>query len=337
MLSSGIDRSFLFSFPMKLFNPPQSVGIDVAKAKIDVAILTEESETKTKQFPNQTEEDMERLVTWLGENGVQKDSPIVVESTGSYHWLTCILLSEQGYRVHLINPLITKRYEKSSVRGGKSDTIDAKRLAEIGIIEKDLPLFFDSRESLSSKKYHSLYAKVKKVNQQLTRAYKEAVESAENIGVSLNLSSLEECLSQIKETLRVLKEIIEDNASERAKEMAEIPGVSKFQASVLCNALEGRIFENKNQLIAFFGLDVKVRQSGAWRGREKLSKRGNSFYRLVLFQLGWSLSRHNEVFREYYERLRSDGKHYYTCLLATARKFLRYYFSQYLKSPEKKS
>ena len=114
-------------------------------------------ETKTKQFPNQTTEDMEKLVTWLSENRVQGDTPIVVESTGSYYWLSCLLLSENGFCVHLINPLITKRHERSSIRGVKTDTVDAKRLAEIGIIEKYLPLFFDSRESLSAKKHHSLY------------------------------------------------------------------------------------------------------------------------------------------------------------------------------------
>lgn len=313
---------------------PQSVGIDVAKAKIDVCILWDMTETKTKQFPNESEKDMENLIAWLNENGVEKNTPIVVESTGSYHWLSCLLLSENGFEVHLINPLITKRYERSSIRGAKTDTVDAKRLAEMGMIEKDLPLFFDSRESLSAKKYHSLYAKIQKVKQQLTRSYKDAVESAQSVGISLNLDSIKDCLDQIEETLKTLKKIIEENVSEEAEKLAEIKGVSKFQASVLCNAIEGRSFENKNQLIAFFGLDIKKKESGTWRGREKLSKRGNSFYRMLLFQLGWSLARNNKEFRVYYQRLRDDGKHYYTCLIATARKFLRFFFAHFLKSPQ---
>jgi len=310
---------------------PQSVGIDVAKAKIDVCILWNTSETKTKQFTNQTEADIEKCVDWLRENGVQKDIPIVIESTGSYHWLSCLLLSENNFQVHLINPLITKRYERSSIRGAKTDTVDAKRLAEIGIIEKDLPLFFDSRESLSVKKYHSLYAKIQKVKQQLTRSYEEAKESAEIIGVSLNLDSIKDCLDHIQQTLKVLRSIIEENSSEMAEKVAEVRGVSTFQASILCNAVEGRTFKNKNQLIAFFGLDIKKKESGTWRGKEKLSKRGNSFYRMILFQLGWSLTRNNEQFGEYYKRLRGDGKHYYTCIIATARKFLRFFFAYYLK------
>lgn len=316
---------------MKKTSSAQSVGIDIAKAKIDVAIIEKTGEVVNRQFPNQREKDIEKAIEWLVENGMENDTPIVVESTGSYHWLTCLVISEKGYKVHLINPLITKKYERSSIRGAKTDTVDAKRLAEIGIIEKDLPIFFDTRESLRNRKYHSLYAKIQRVRQQLKRMYKDTMESAEVIGVSLELDSVEECLKQIEETLKVLKRIIETNVSERVKNLSEVKGVSRFQASVLCNAVEGRCFENKNQLIAFFGLDVRKRESGRWNGKERISKRGNSFYRMVLFQLGWSLMRNNEEFQKYYDRLKGDGKHYYTCIIATARKFLRYFYAYYLK------
>lgn len=310
---------------------PQSVGIDVSKAKIDVAILWSSSNVITQRFSNESEKGIRNCIKWLQTHRVTGNIPIVLESTGSYHWLACLLLSESGYLVHLINPLITKKYQRSSIRGAKTDTVDAKRLAEIGLLEEKLPIFFDTRESLSSKKYHSLYAKLQKVRQQLSRSYHEAIDSAAIIGTSLHLETIQECLEQIQKTLNVLKKIIEENSSKQAKQVAEIKGVSQFQASVLCSAVAGRTFENKNQLIAFFGLDVQVKESGVWRGRSKLSKRGNSFYRMVLFQLGWSLSRHNEKFQKYYQRLKEQGKHYYTCLIATARKFLKYFFAYFLK------
>lgn len=111
----------------------------------------------------------------------------------------------------------------------------------------------------------------------MSRSYEDALDSAELIGMSLNLDALKDCLDKIEETLKILKKIIEENVSPMAKELAQIKGVSRFQASVLCNAVEGRTFESKNQLIAFFGLDIRKKESGVWRGREKLSKRGNSF------------------------------------------------------------
>ena len=289
------------------------------------------TEIRTHSFPNHMETDMKALIAWLRENGVTKHIPIVVESTGSYHWLSCLFLSESGFTVHLINPILTKRYERSSIRGAKTDTVDAKRLAEIGVIEDSLPLFLDSRENLSAKKYHSLYAKIRKGKQQLAQSYNDTKKSAELIGMHLDLDAIADCLRQMEETLKILRRIIEANISENAEKLSEVQGVSRFQASVLWSAIQGRTFANKNQLIAFFGLDVKKRESGTWRGREKLSKRGNPFYRMILFQLGWSLSQHNEEFKQYYQRLRDSGKHYYTCLIATARKFLRFFFAHYLQ------
>ena len=313
-------------------NTPLSVGIDVAKAKVDVAIRLQNGTYSSQAFSNETEEDMTQLLQWFQENYISPEIPIVVESTGSYHWLCCIVLSEAGYAVHLINPLLTKKYEQSSIRGSKTDTIDARRLADIGLMEMNLPLFFDSRETLSKKRYLSLLRKLEKTKQQLKRAYDDAVSASASIGVELQLDCIAQCLKQLEEAMKVLKKILTEEASEMAKELAEIPGMSLFQATALCTAVEGRMFETKDQLIAFFGLDVRARQSGMWRGKEKISKRGNAYYRQLLFQLGWSLQRNNDTFRLYFDRLyREEGKHYYTAILATARKFLRYFYAHHLQ------
>jgi transposase len=312
-------------------NAPVSVGIDVAKSKVDIAIRFQDSQYQSQVFKNETEEDMIKLLEWLQENDVQPSTPIVIESTGSYHWLCCIVLSEQKHTVHLINPLLTKKYQKASIRGAKTDKIDAKRLADIACLESGLPLFFDSRETLSHKRYLSLLRKLEKSKQQLKRAYDDAVYASQSIGIELQLDSIVICLKQLDEAMKVLKNILTEQASPLALELANIRGVSLFQATALCMAIAGRTFEKKDQLVAFFGLDIRARQSGIWQGREKLSKRGNAYYRQLLFQLGWSLQRNNDTFHKYYERIyKQNRKHYYTAILATARKFLRYFHAYYL-------
>ena len=82
-------------------------------------------------------------------------------------------------------------------------------------------------------------------------------------------------------------------------------------------------------------MDVCQRQSGQWRGAQRLSKRGNPYYRQVLFQIGWSLWRNNETYRQYFDSLRDRDKHYYTAIIATARKFLRHFFRLYQEFQEK--
>ena len=142
----------------------------------------------------------------------------------------------------------------------------------------------------------------------------------------------------IQEAMEILKKMISKQASPLAKELAKISGISLFQATTLCLATENRVFETRDQLIAFFGLDVRQRQSGMWRGTQRLSKRGNPYLRKILFQLGWSLCMNNPEYKEYYNhQYKEKDKHYYTAIIATARKFLRYYFAilKNSKNPQK--
>lgn len=305
----------------------ESVGIDVSKLDLDVAVLGEEG-TEFGRFRNEKEEKINEMLSFLQSRGVSPTTPIVVESTGSYHWLVCVMLSEAGYNVCVINPLLTKKYQLASIRGAKTDRIDAARLAEIGLREKSLSKFFDSRETLSHRRYVSLLSKVEHVKQQLSRAYKAAVEATDCLGVCLDLECLEATLTQLDMCRDMLKQAIERNAENRAQYLADSTrGLSLFQAAVLCQAVSGKHFETKEQLIAFFGLDVRKRESGSWRGRERLSKRGNAYYRKILFQIGWSLKQNNPHYTAYHRSLTDRNKHYYTATIATARKFLRFFWA----------
>ena len=300
------------------------VGIDVSKAKLDFAI---DNSKLFKGFEN-NEEGIREAIQWLRSN-VNGHVKIIVESTSWYHWLVCLFLSEEGYDIRLINPIITRKYQKSSIRDSKNDKIDAFRLAEIAKLESKLPKFFDSRESLKNKRIHTLLSTLENVKQQFKRSLNDAIEAFANIGVTIDTKELEEALNSIEIAISTCKKMIEDNSDKLAKRIAELRGISTFQASVLSTAVSGRKFEKREQLVAFFGLDVKVRQSGNWQGNSSLSKRGNPYYRKILFHIGWGLKQNNDIFKKYYDKLRAEGKHYYTAIIATARKFLYYFFKIY--------
>jgi hypothetical protein len=112
---------------------------------------------------------------------------------------------------------------------------------------------------------------------------------------------------------------------------AHVAGLSLPQAAALFVGIGDKTFENRDQLVAFVGLDVKTRQSGKWVGKQILSKRGNGYLRKILFQLGWSLTMNNERYHEYYQRMKARGKPGKTCIIAVARKFLRFLFAYFWK------
>ena len=122
-----------------------SVGIDVGKTKLDVACVRVDRTTVHQVFSN-TEDGITSLAKFLKQQRTAATVPCVLESTGDYHLLTALMLSKRGYDVKCINPLVTKKFMRASVRNAKSDRIDCARLAEIGLLEPELPTFNESTQ-----------------------------------------------------------------------------------------------------------------------------------------------------------------------------------------------
>jgi transposase len=70
-------------------------------------------------------------------------------------------------------------------------------------------------------------------------------------------------------------------------------------------------------------MDISTKLSGeSVHTKGKLSKRGNPYFRKILFQVAWGLIMHNKAFKKLYEYHRGRGKHYFTCLSIIGRKLL---------------
>jgi transposase len=338
-----------------MLNPPLCIGLDLASKKFDACFkfnfsgfqkaqnsYSQNLNTYFETFENTSQGIIKllgRLKSFtqkaeaeLGQKLTNSDIPVILEATGSYHWLVSLMLKDAGFRVKVINPIITKKYQQASIRGSKTDKIDSQRLTEIGAIEgiQNLPDFADSRDTLEAKQYQSLLKKLTDIKQQLQANFDQILKNSHSLGLEVDLSSVHQTLEQIQEAINVLKKLITKNVNNFAQQLSQkTRGLSLFQATILSNAVGGKSFENRDQMAAFFGLDVKKRESGRWKGREYLSKRGNPFYRQILFQLGWSLSMNNPEYKKYYKRQKEHNqKHYYTAIIATARKFLRYFFKE---------
>lgn len=311
-----------------------SVGIDVSKKKLDVAMKFTDTASEIKTFSNNEKGVME-IILFLKTKGTTPTVPIIIESTGDYHLLATIMIFQEGFKVKCINPLITKKYQKSSIRNSKNDKIDAKRLAEIGLIESDLPEFNSSKDNVLKKKLIASIAKLEKLRQQLKKHTKQLQDIQKILGEKIDLNNYESMINLFDKQIKSLKKLISQDTKKKVKDFVKkTPGLSEEQMAIIEVMFQGKTFSNRDKLVAFTGLDIMERKSGVWKGKEKLSKRGNSYLRKVLFQIAWGLMMHNDKFKEYYNKLYVQKKKHYTAtLVAIARKFLRYYYSYYyLKS-----
>ena len=116
-----------------------SVGIDISKDKITVCALEQGSKIIWKPFDvslNKTE--VEELIEKLEK--LKEEVKITMEATGKYHLPILYELKDRGYFVAVINPLKMKQYCRAlNFRKAKNDKIDAKQIAEYGLMYwKDL-------------------------------------------------------------------------------------------------------------------------------------------------------------------------------------------------------
>ncbi|BCM94135.1 hypothetical protein IAD21_06038 [Abditibacteriota bacterium] len=81
-----------------------SLGLDVSKATLDVALLGDAQTRKPRHrvFPN-TPEGHQQLLLWLQDHSAEP-AHACVEATGTYAEPVALALHEAGHRVSVVNP-----------------------------------------------------------------------------------------------------------------------------------------------------------------------------------------------------------------------------------------
>jgi len=144
-----------------------------------------------------------------------------------------------------------------------------------------------------------------------------AVEEAETLESALRqIDFLDAEIEQVERT--VAQQMLD---SPEAKRLLTVPGVNVIAAAAFLAAV-GDItrFRDSRKLIAYLGLDPRVRQSGDQPARPgRISKRGSAQARWALVEAAWSVVAQPGPLRAFYERIkgrRGHGK----AIVATARK-----------------
>ncbi len=110
-----------------------SVGIDVSKGKSTVCILKPYGEIVCSPFEVVHEEGALQSFDGLLHR-LDGEIRIVMEATGIYYLPILTFLNEKDYFVSVINPYAMKKYAKdNSIRGAKTDKLDAIMIANYGI------------------------------------------------------------------------------------------------------------------------------------------------------------------------------------------------------------
>lgn len=138
------------------------------------------------------------------------------------------------------------------------------------------------------------------------------------------LKELKDLEVRIEESKRYLVKLVEERFRESLGLLQTIPGVSVEQAALILAELgDVSRFPTVDKVVAFAGLDPKVRESGRWKGKRKLSKKGSPTLRAVLYRTAMGCRFKNPVVGAEYERMRSEGRSYKEALVSASRKLLK--------------
>jgi len=127
------------------------------------------------------------------------------------------------------------------------------------------------------------------------------------------------------EILNRIQNIIEDDEklSIAYKNIQTIPRIGKIVGIVLVHLFISYPKANKNQIVSLTGLDPIIKDSGtSVKSKPKISKAGVKLYRGSLFMATMVAINYNEQMKDFYNRLKDNGKHSTVAQIAVMRKLI---------------
>lgn len=299
---------------MAMTSTPIEAGVDTAK---DELVIQSAPDTKPFAIPNTPK----AIKAWL--KTLPKGSALAIEATSTYHMEISEQAHAAGFAVYVIDGLRLSKYRESIAVRAKTDAQDAALLAR-----------YLNKERSSLKAWVPPPAGHRKI-QVLLRRRAKIVGIRGMLRMSLSgdkmfaseLKSIEKTLKCTELLLekRLRAVVKEAGLSDQLRRVQQLPGVGFLTAVGLVMSFMRGEFANSDAFVAYLGMDVTVAQSGKWSGKGKLSKRGDSEVRRLLYNASMSGSR-TKTWQQYYAYHLARGKKTTQALVILARRLARLAF-----------
>ena len=288
------------------------VGIDVAKAQLDVAVRPGDEVFCISN----DEESVKELAQRLGKFPVER---IVLEASGGWEVSVAAALAANGLPVVVVNPRQVRAFARATGILAKSDAIDAGILARFGQVLRP------EVRALKDEETQALEALLKRRRQLV------GMVTAEKNRLGLAGKPIRrDIMTHIRWLERRLKDIEHDlNGAVKSSPMwrvrddllQSVPGVGPTLSLSLMASLPELGQLSGRKIAALVGVAPFNRDSGTLRGRRCVWG-GRGELRAVLFMATLAATRCNPVIRTFYRHLSAEGKPHKVAMTACMRKLL---------------
>lgn len=298
-------------------------GADISAKWFDLSLFDEEK-NYLMRFQNSSK-GLWEAIRWLESLGVEVSKlKLALEPTGRYGELVAEYFYSKQATVLMVQPLKFSRYSESVDMRGKSDAKDARALAQYCRERGDKlrPWHPKGSVELELRDMQLLLRSLTKRSTAIQCQLKCGLKS-EFVKASLK-EELEQCEERLKTVIKHAIGLINQHPilSADFARLQTIPGIGEQTAALLVTLIDFRQFKSSRALGSFLGLTKKRNQSGNSKGKEGISKRGNTAIRAALFMPARSARMHNPALREFAERLELRGKHDWVIQAAVIRKLV---------------
>jgi transposase len=300
-----------------------TLGIDVAKAKLDVALRLSDGRIRRKVVAN-TDAGFAELQTWLArQDGI--GAHVCLEATGTYWEAVAEVLADAGYPVSVVNPARIKAYGAARQVRTKTDAVDARLIADFCASQRPLlwtpPLAQRELRALIARRDALVVLRTQEQNR------RPVAHASVRPGIEALIAHLDEVIAEVEAAIRQRLDDDPDLNTQR-RLLDSIPGLGDHTLPVLWSFYGGPPrFDDARQAAAFAGLDPRQHESGrSVRGKPRLSKVGHARLRkalylpavVTLYKTAWG--------RAFRDRLAAAGKAPMVIIGAMMRKLVHVVF-----------
>lgn len=293
-----------------------TAGIDVSKAKLDLAIF---GLLSTLMVTND-EGGWAKAAAWLRQNLVTR---VGLEATGGYERGVRRYLEAQEFIVDILQPLQVKAFARAGLRRAKSDRLDAVLIAHCThVMARQSRLAPDARfDALAD---HLTY--IDQIQEDKIRAQTRLEHiTAPRLRREMTRDILKLTKRHAQEIKRLRAEIAEHaDLSERFALLLSIPAIGEATALCLLVRMPELGHVSREEVASMVGLAPFVHQSGAHQGQSRIGG-GRAKVRKSLYMAALpGASFHHPLLKDFNKRLVKNGKSGKCALVACARKLLVY-------------
>jgi len=293
---------------------PAVAGLDVSKAKLDVALACGKKLTQRSNDPD----GHAGLIAELNQLGVKR---VGLEATGGYERKLAEALRQAGFEVVVWQPMQVRAYARYRLKRAKSDAIDAAIIAQAtagltAVREPPDPRLAPLAAHLTM---------IEQIEEDIARARIRLELAACEAATAHHKAALKWLKARRREELNCLEDQLSkhEDLAERLSLIASITGIGRRTALCLVIRMPELGAISREEAASLLGVAPVIHQSGTYKGEAHVDG-GRMRPRTSLFACAQAAILHNDELKAFYKRLRGKGKHHAVAIMACARKLAIY-------------